>query len=358
MRLAIFADPLEEGWPSMDLCADALLERLQQEHPEIQAELFRPRLVKRATRIHRRGFNVDRALTRFWDYPRLCRRTRASYDAFHVVDHSYSQLVHSLPGERTGVFCHDLDTFRCLLGHERRPLWFRAMTRRILAGLQKATLVFCSTEWARPQLGRLVDPLRIVTVPYGVGPEFCPAPPERPDKPYVLHVGSCIARKRIDVLLSTFAALRRELPDLQLIQVGGTFEEEQERQIDNLDVRVAVRQVRGLDRDAIARLYRSASLVLQTSEREGFGLPVVEALACGAPVLASDLPVLREIGADAVVYAPVGDVATWAMQALRIVTSSPELSVPDRETRLARAKRFSWAEHARSIRGAYERLLA
>ena len=66
------------------------------------------------------------------------------FDLFHVVDHTYAQLVHALPADRTGVYCHDLDAFRCLLepAADPRPRWFRALARRILTGMQKAAVVF------------------------------------------------------------------------------------------------------------------------------------------------------------------------------------------------------------------------
>src|SRR5262249_20945394 len=150
-----------------------------------------------------------------WDYPRHLRQRRNDFDLFHVVDHSYAQLVHALPAERTGVFCHDLDAFRCLLEPARdpRPRWFRAIARRVLDGFRKAALVFHSTEQVRGEIERhgLAAPACLVRAPYGISPEFTPDAPG-PDRlpapvvalggaPFLLHVGSCIPRKRIDVLL-------------------------------------------------------------------------------------------------------------------------------------------------------------
>jgi glycosyltransferase involved in cell wall biosynthesis len=82
---------------------------------------------------------------------------------------------------------------------------------------------------------------------------------------------------------------------------------------------------------------------------------LIEALACGGVVAASDLPVLREVGGPAAVYCPVGDVATWA-QAVGRLLAEPG-SAPARPFRLAQASRFSWANHARIIVEAYRRLL-
>jgi glycosyltransferase involved in cell wall biosynthesis len=110
-----------------------------------------------------------------------------------------------------------------------------------------------------------------------------------------------------------------------------------------------------LDRREIAALYRAAAAVLLPSEAEGFGLPVIEALACGGRVIASDLPVLHEVGGAAAVYCTVGDVAAWAAAVSRLL--GDPAAGPDRTARLAQAARFSWANHARIIDDAYQRLI-
>ena len=109
------------------------------------------------------------------------------------------------------------------------------------------------------------------------------------------------------------------------------------------------------ERPTLAGLYRRARAVLVTSEAEGFGLPVIEALACGAPVVASDLPVLREVGADTCAYCPVGEVPAWVETVDALLTGRQP--PPPREARLARAARFTWTAHARTVLDAYLRLL-
>src|SRR6478672_1309536 len=97
LKVAILADYLEEGWPSMDLVADMLLDRLQREHAaSIEPTLIRPSLRRRASRLHglqhdTRAFGVDRIANRLWDYPRVARGLGGRFDLFHVVDHSYAQ---------------------------------------------------------------------------------------------------------------------------------------------------------------------------------------------------------------------------------------------------------------------------
>jgi glycosyltransferase involved in cell wall biosynthesis len=373
LRLAVFPDYAEEDWPSMDLCAEMLLNALPAAAGAgLLATRLCPPLRRRAGRLpllgRRRAFNADRLLNRLWDYPRFARRRAAEFDLFHVCDHSYAQLVHALPAGRVGVYCHDLDTFRCLLEPARdpRPRWFRWVARRVLRGLQRAAVVFHSTQEVRREiLGHgLIDPDRLVQAPLGVPPEYTPQ--AEPDgtaarllaplggAPYVLHVGSCIPRKRIDVLLRVFAAARAELPGLWLVKVGGPWAAEHRRLLEELKVGPAVLQVCGLARRTIADLYRRAALVLLPSAAEGFGLPLIEALACGAAVVATDLPVFREVGGEAVVYCPLGDVAAWAGTVSALLDDPSR--APALPLRLARARRYSWDSHARIIAGAYLKL--
>jgi len=371
VRLAVIADFLEESWPSMDLAAEMLYREVVAAYRRaIRAECVCPPFHRRATRLplvgtNRLAVNADRLANRVWDYPRYLRGRRDEFDLFHIVDHSYAQLVHALPAEHTGVYCHDLDTFRCLLEPQRgpRPRWFRAIARRVLSGLQKAAIVFHNSLDTRCQIERhgLIDPRRLVHVPLGVSPEFTPdAPGSNPfpngvAAPFLLHVGSCIPRKRIDVLLDVFAALRRQVPDLRLVKVGADWSRDQREQIDRLGLAAQVVPLHGLERREIAALYRAAAVVLQPSEAEGFGLPVIEALACGGIVVASDLPVLHEVGGEAAVYCPVGDVAAWVESVGRLL-AHPD-AAPARTDRLAQASRFTWSNHARIIVEAYRRLL-
>jgi glycosyltransferase involved in cell wall biosynthesis len=351
-RLAVIADYPEEGWPSMDLVAEMLLKHLAGSEL-VRAERVCPRFRRRLGWAGGAGRNFDRLANRLWDYPRYLRGRVGEFDLFHLCDHSYSQVIHELPGVRVGVMCHDLDTFRCLLEpeKERRPRWFRAMVRRILAGLQKARVVFYLTEGVREQIERfgVVDPAKLVRAPVAAAEEFVYREGAKTGEgTYLLHVGSCIPRKRIDVLLRVFAGVSD--PGLKLVQVGGEWTVDQRALIGQLGIGDRVQQLRGLSRAEVAELYRGAAVVLQTSEAEGFGLPVVEGLACGAVVVASDIPVLREVGGDAAVYCPVGDVGRWVEVVRGILEGA---AVPALDTRLARAARFSWAEHARVVAGVY-----
>jgi glycosyltransferase involved in cell wall biosynthesis len=356
LRLAVVRDFRAELWPSMDLCADELLAHLP---ATVAAEDVAPpfrRFFSRLPLARRAGFNADRLLL-----PPPARPAARRADFLHVVDHSYAHLVSAAPPGRAGVYCHDLDAFRSLLEPEteRRPWWFRKLARRTLDGLKRAAVVFHNSAATGHRLleAGIVTPDRLVHAPLGVAAEFTPeaaGPVELPvalDPPFLLHVGSNIPRKRLDVLLDVFAAVRGRAPGLRLVQVGGPWPASLAEQVARLGVGASVVQVRGLSRGQLAELYRRAAAVLVPSEAEGFGLPVIEALACGAAVIASDIPTLREAGGDAVVFRPVGDVPAWADAVTRVLTDPA--SAPPRAARLAHAARFSWREHARVIAETY-----
>ena len=361
MILASVRDFRAEGWPSMDLCADQLLVHFP---AGVTAEDIAPgfrRVFGRLPFSGGVGFNADRVLNRHVFLPRVVGRVARRSEFVHIVDHSYAHLVNAVPPGRAGVYCHDLDAFRSILEpeNEPRPQWFRRLARRTLEGLTRAAVVFHSTGEVRGQILHhgLVDPARLVHAPYGVAAEFTPLSgipvvlPVPTDTPYLLHVGGNIPRKRLDVLLDTFAAVRARMPQLRLVQVGGPWPAPLAVRIARLGIGAAVTQLRGLSRHQLAELYRRAAAVLVTSESEGFGLPVIEALACGAPVVASDLPVLREVGGAAVEYCPVADLPAWIDAITRVMHASSPAS-----HRVEHAARFSWTEHGRIIGSTYLRL--
>jgi glycosyltransferase involved in cell wall biosynthesis len=210
-------------------------------------------------------------------------------------------------------------------------------------------------------------------VPNAVPPEYSADPDPEHDArvagrlgpaggrgPELLHVGSNIPRKRIDVLLRVFAAVRRERPEARLVKVGGVFSADQATLAEELGVAGAVEHLPRCDRPTLAAVYRRASLVLQPSEAEGFGLPVAEALASGAPVLASDLPVLREVGGEAALYAPVGDVDAWAREALGLLDARDRDApgwLARRAAGLQRAGRYGWDAHVARLVEIYRAVL-
>jgi len=381
LAVAIVADLIEEAWPSMDHVAEMLMHHLEAED-QIKVKQLRPAMRARLTRLpglgfQRRMLNGDRLLNRFFDYPRWLQRHTNGFELFHLVDHSYAQLIPALPPDRTVVTCHDLDTFRCLIEPARdpRPRWFRYMAQRILDGLQRAAHIIAVSQATRDELlqYKLVPAERLSVIPNGVHPSSTPLPDPAADAVAasllpeqgvrmvrLLNVGSTLPRKRLDVLLRVFAEVKREIPEAQLVRVGG-FTETQVRLVRELGIEQSVVSLPFLDRKVLAAVYRCSTLLLHTAEAEGFGLPVTEALACGCPVVASDIPVLREVGGTAATFCKVADIAHWKSAVIRLLEERlehPSVWEMRRQEGIASAACYSWAENARQTAHIYRQVVS
>jgi glycosyltransferase involved in cell wall biosynthesis len=380
LRLALVCDFLEEGWHSMDLFGDMLAQCYQQEHAaEVTVEqLYAPFRARFSRVSHRPGsgmfWNVDRLINRFRDYPRWLKKQAARFDLFHLIDHSYGQLTFVLPPGRTVVTCHDLDTFRCLLepGVEPRPRWFRAMAQRTLDGFLRCSHVICPSNATRMELlgHGWFSHDRVTVIHPGADPIFLSAPGPGSSQSftyitsgsaeaYLLHVGSTIRRKRIDVLLRVLAVVANEFPEIRLVKAGGALTAEQEALANKLGVADKIVQTPRLSKAQLASVYRKAAILLQTSDAEGFGLPVIEAMACGCPVVASDIAPLQEAGGQAAEYCPPADVEAWSARVigmLREHRAAPEQWEHRKAIARLHASVFTWPENARQTLAIYRHL--
>jgi glycosyltransferase involved in cell wall biosynthesis len=112
-------------------------------------------------------------------------------------------------------------------------------------------------------------------------------------------------------------------------------------------------------RAQVPGLLRGAAVVVQTSENEDFGSAVAEALACGTPVVASDIPALREVGGYAATYCALDDLEAWSAAVTRLLDEparDPAQARLRRETAIRRAQAFSWSHYAREIVAIYRRM--
>jgi glycosyltransferase involved in cell wall biosynthesis len=242
--------------------------------------------------------------------------------------------------------------------------WAYGTAARRCAGLTTVS------EFTRRDVVRRLgwDPARITVVPSGVDPIFAPAPPtgdlsERLQKmgvprPYVLFVGTLQPRKGIDTLFETFARMRRDHGDLNLVIAGaqGWGYPAPTVMARQHGVEGAVHHRTSATLAEIADLYRGARLLLCPSRYEGFGLPPLEAMACGIPVVVTSTSSLPEICGDAALFAPVDRADLLADQAERIL-SDPDLARRMVEKGSARAAEFSWPRAAARMIAVYRRMV-
>ena len=203
---------------------------------------------------------------------------------------------------------------------------------------------------------------RVIAIPYAAAEIFQPvkAPPEFPglDRPYFLFVGTIEPRKNLVRLIDAFAAFARETPDVNLVLAGqrGWKCEEIYARAARPDVAARTIILDYVREDSLPSLYSHALACVYPSLFEGFGFPVVEAMACGAPVLTSNTTSCAEIGQGAALLVDPLDVNAIST-GLRSLARSGELREDLRARGLIRAASFSWAETGRRTLSAYRRAL-
>jgi glycosyltransferase involved in cell wall biosynthesis len=209
---------------------------------------------------------------------------------------------------------------------------------------------------------------RVSVVPEGVAPVFTCAPSQNDDdrrrrqgiagEPYALWTGSLVAhdpRKALDLLLDAVAVVRRDWPELRLVLVGRRADEAT-RVEDAARARgVPVVMPGYVPDDDLTALLRGAAVVVVPSLDEGFGLPALEALACGAPLVTTRVGDLPEICGDAALLVPPGDAAALA-GALGAAVSGGPVTTRLRGAGPARAAAYTWERTAEETVAVYRRV--
>lgn len=176
--------------------------------------------------------------------------------------------------------------------------------------------------------------------------------------PYVLYVGSTEPRKNLVRLLDAFARLRLATCTWHLVIVGARDWTARRivHAVERLQLRDAVHFTGLVQEDDLPGLYCGADLFVFPSLLEGFGLPVIEAMACGTPVVTSTSSSLPEVAGDAAVLVDPYDPAAIAHAMLRVLEDRA-LALELRARGMARARQFTWEQAARRITAVYEKVV-
>jgi len=292
----------------------------------------------------RAGSGARNALERrWWSWGLQGEISRLGIQVFHGTDFA----VPYLPLRPSVMTLHDLSPWLDPRWHSQAD---RVRQRTpLLLRLGLASMVITPTEAIRRAA---IDHFRlphdrVVAVHHAAGDCFRPLPQNRPAAPYLLYVGTLEPRKNVLLILDLWRELRREHP-LDLVLAG-----RRRADFPELSPEPGLR-LAGLTPEAdLPALYSGATVCLYPSSYEGFGLPVLEAMQCGALVMASRDPAILEVAGDGALLLDVRDRAGW-MEALRLAVAQPERMREIREKALLRAGEFSWAKTAKLTRAVYE----
>lgn len=283
-------------------------------------------------------------------------------ELYHATEHLLMPLRH-VP---TVLTVHDL-IFRLFPQHHKRlNYWYLNAAMPLFC--RRASAIIAVSQATKRDLVNFygLDPAKISVVHEAAAPHFAPAPPDQvaqvqaryrlPDC-YLLHVGTIEPRKNLNRLLKVVYRLRRAGEDIRVVIVGskGWLYEDFFRQLEELALGDAVVMPGFVPDTDLPALYSGARLVVVPSHHEGFGLPVLEGMACGTPVACSDASSLPEVGGQAARYFDPTDVAAMADQILAIWRDE-SLRETMRQQGLARAAQFSWKRAADETLAVYTRV--
>ncbi len=350
MNAHIFRNTRLNSTPSMRLYAAQLIESLRKSSNfDIQEISIRGRRLPWLKDV----------LSKDVFYPLYARYRQG--DINHIIDHSYGALAYGLDSKRTVVTCHDLiplelPTQSSWLGRKRFLFNIHGM-------LRAGNIVAVSESTKQSILKHFRYEGRIWVIPQGVDEKF-----KKIDDPkriqalkrelamneryrYLLHVGLSTPTKNVELILKTMP----RLPEYRLIKVG-LFTQAQKRLIENSNLRDRILTFEGISEEALIEIYNVADALLFPSFFEGFGWPVLEAMACGCPVICSKTSALPEVAGDAAKYIDPYSETDFG-EAIEEVLGNSGLRSDLIERGLKQAAKFRWQETARKVIEVYKKMM-
>jgi glycosyltransferase involved in cell wall biosynthesis len=346
MKIALDATPLTIATGGIRRYTEELGRALAENFPQdefwlLSSEKFEPPPGSPANLKMGRGPGnvLDR---RWWLWGVEREIARLEIDVFHGTDFAvpYRQLC---PGVMT---IHDLSPWMDQPWHAASRRVRRRAPLLLRRGL--ATMVITPSETVRRQaIGHFrLAPERVAAIPLAAGALFRPVDPSSNNRPYLLYVGTIEPRKNLGFLLEVWRGIQREHP-VELVLAG-------RRRADCSEItpEPGLHLTGIVGDEELPKLYSGALACLYPSCYEGFGLPVLEAMQCGAVVIASRDPAIAEVAGEAAILLEASDRRAW-VETLASLLAEPERFKPFREKALARAAQFSWNKTAKLTREVY-----
>jgi glycosyltransferase involved in cell wall biosynthesis len=347
MRFILIGNYLPDGQESMQRFAQMLAKGLHEAGHE--AIIWRPRILfARWSNSTTAGLGKWLGYVDKWIvFPWLLRwrlvtgqtRKAAQPVHFHICDHSNAAYLRPLPATRTAITCHDVLAIRGALGyadaHNPASGLGKLMQRWILGNLRRAKRLAAVSHFTLSQLRDLSPAMSSdqnwCVIHNAFNADFAPLPSECQHQllnavglpigvPFLLHVGSGLPRKNRSLLLHMAYTLGADWPGF-ICFAGEKLEASLKVEAETLGLAERVVSIVKPDHLTLVALYSACTCFVFPSYSEGFGWPVIEAQACGAPVIASDIEPMPEVSGGAALYASPHQPAAWAT-ALRTLQNS------------------------------------
>ncbi len=324
---------------------------------------------------YRSLFQLSKPSRLSWLPDRLVLPRQLSKDnaqLFHANDITSIALR---PGLRTVVTVHDLIPLVFAKEMKRSIPWdYRLALRQAFHRIRKADLVVTDSAHSKGDIAQRlqIDPNRIAVVYPGCDCSFAPVDPELARQrlarafglaqPFLFYVGGTDFRKNLACLVEAFAEIRRSGYEGLLVMAGETFKWSIE-EVRELRKRIAGHGVEPfvvfpgfVTAEQLVDLYSACEVFVFPSLYEGFGLPVLEALKCGAAVLTTRVSSIPEVAGEAAVYFDPED-PTDLVRGFLEIKSDPLRSAALRKKGQARAASFTWGQAAQQLLTLYDSLL-
>ncbi len=355
---------------SMDVYADGLVSGLKTVRPDWTILEYCPTASRPG--LFRWGKGAQKYYERYWRYPQRLHRLDA--DIFHIIDHSDGHLCTWLQraGRPNVVTCHDLinlikpETFK---GRASFPLVSMTLWKWAVNSMRQANhTITVSSHTKQDTVNYLnIAPQEITAIPNAVDSRFHCLPPDEiqtvrhqyqlsKQTLCLFNVGSNNARKNISNILEAIAALTARGLPIHFWKAGADFNPGQKQFIKSHKLDSSITYLGKPDITTLIQLYNAADCLMAPSLYEGFGLTILEAMACGTAVITANTSAMPEVAGDAAILVDPENVED-IVQAVCDLHAHPEKRQRLVLKGLERAQQCTWESTAEQVAQVYEQVL-
>ena len=358
---------------SMDVYADNLVAQLKEVRPDWEIVEVSPQpWSDESGDIWHSGNPLRKFYERFYNHPRTVNHLEA--DLFHIIDHTDAHVAYGLKklGKPVVVTCHDLVQYiypEILKNEAKFPAFSMAVWQYCVKGINAADRTIAISTNTAKDIDRWLntEQEKVEVVPNGVGSECRILPDDTVaawKQQYIksdaeiclLHVGTNHHRKNVETVFKVLKAIVELNIPVRLWKVGEDFYSEQKQYLQDNNLTEHITFVNTPDREAIIKFYNAADILVAPSLYEGFGLTVLEAMACGTPTITANVSSIPEVAGNAAVLVDPTDVDAMTQAVLRI--NGEAIFRQDLINKgLARVREFTWKKTAEKTANLYEQVI-